>query len=247
MHKESPTPLIRQPKDRGARAREEMIYDEIHRAIAERRLLPGAKLTEEALCEVFDVSRARIRKVLLLLAKENVVDLEPNRGAFVWKPTVRDARNVLDARRVIELEVVNGAVAHASAADFAELRRIIAEEKKALAAKDYSRSMRLSGEFHMALARSAQNPILTEFLTGLISRSYLILASYQKRDSEICPQTDHEDLIKLIEKRDLDGALSAQRHHFAHIESELDLSKKKTSSLSLKQIFYPDGRVDIPT
>lgn len=237
--------MIQPPKDRGARAREEVIYDEIHRAIAERRLLPGAKLTEEALCEVFNVSRARIRKVLLLLAKENVINLEPNRGAFVWKPTVRDARNVLDARRVIEMEIVNGAVANASTGDFSEMRRIIAEEKKALAAKDYSRSMRLSGEFHMALARSAQNPILTEFLAGLISRSYLILASYQKRDSEICPQTDHEDLVKLIEARDLNGALHAQRHHFDHIESELDLSRKKSTSLTLKQIFYPEGQANI--
>jgi DNA-binding GntR family transcriptional regulator len=233
------------PKDRGARAREEVIYDEIHRAIAERRLLPGAKLTEEALGEIFNVSRARIRKVLLLLAKENVVNLEPNRGAFVWKPTVGDARNVLDARRVIELKIVSGAIEHASANDFSELRRIIAEEKKALAARDYSRSMRLSGEFHMALARSAQNPILTEFLAGLISRSYLILATYQKRDFEVCPQTDHEDLVNLIEKRNLDGALTAQRHHFDHIENELDLSRKKTASLTLKKIFYPEENSDI--
>jgi DNA-binding GntR family transcriptional regulator len=214
-----------------------VIYEEIHRAIAERRLLPGAKLTEEALCEVFDVSRARIRKVLLLLAKENVVQLEPNRGAFVWRPSVRDARNVLDARRVIELEIINGAVAHATAKDFAHMRSIIAEEKKALAATDYSRSMRLSGEFHMALAASAQNPILSEFLAGLISRCYLILATYQKRDAQTCPQTDHENLVTLLEKRDLAGALAAQRHHFDHIENELDLSDKQSASLTLKQIF----------
>jgi DNA-binding GntR family transcriptional regulator len=227
----------RQPKPRGVRSREQVIYEEIHRAIAERRLLPGAKLTEEALGEVFGVSRARIRKVLLLLAKGNIVQLEPNRGAFVWRPTVRDARNVLDARRVIELDVINGAVAHATAKDFAQMRSIIAEEKKALADADYSRSMRLSGEFHMALANSAQNPILSEFLSGLISRCYLILATYQKRDAQTCPQTDHEDIVALIEKRDLAGALAAQRHHFDHIENELDLSEKQPVSLTLKQIF----------
>lgn len=230
-------PLNRQSKARGTRSREQVIYEDIHRAIAERRLLPGAKLTEETLCEVFKVSRARIRKVLLLLAKENVVRLEPNRGAFVWRPTVRDARNVLDARRVIELEIINGATAHATAENFAEMRRIIAEEKTALATGDYSRSMRLSGEFHMALAASAQNPILSEFLAGLISRCYLILATYQKRDAQVCPQTDHEDLVALLEQRDLAGALTAQRHHFDHIESELDLSDKQPASLTLKQIF----------
>lgn len=224
-------------KAHGSRSREQAIYDDIHRAIAERRLLPGAKLTEEALAEVFNVSRARIRRVLLLLAKENIVRLEPNRGAFVWRPSVRDARNVLDARRVIELEIINGAIANADRGHLAVLRRIIAEEKKALADADYSRSMRLSGEFHMGLAHSANNPILSEFLAGLISRCYLILATYQKRDVQVCPQTDHEDLVALIEKRDLEGALAAQRLHFDHIEHELDLSDKPAVSLTLKQIF----------
>lgn len=224
-------------KAHGSRSREQAIYDDIHRAIAERRLLPGAKLTEEALGEVFNVSRARIRRVLLLLAKENVVRLEPNRGAFVWRPSVRDARNVLDARRVIELEIIRGAVAYADSDHIAGLRRIIGEEKKALLGADYSRSMRLSGEFHMALAHSANNHILSEFLAGLISRCYLILATYQKRDVQVCPQTDHEDLVDLIEKRDLEGALTAQRLHFDHIEHELDLSDKPAPSLTLKQIF----------
>lgn len=210
----------------GARPREQKIYQEIHKAIAERRLPPGSKLTEEALCEVFDVSRARIRKVLLLLAKENIVKIEPHRGAFVWRPSVVEAKNVLAARRAIELEIINGAIAEGKAEDFAEMRRIVGKEREALAAKDYSRTMRLSGEFHLALAQAANNPILTEFLSGLISRCYLILATYQRRDGETCPQNDHLNLVKFLEKRDLEGALKAQRAHFDHIERELDLSDK---------------------
>lgn len=221
----------------GARSREQKIYEEIHKAIAERRLPPGSKLTEEALCEVFSVSRARIRKVLLLLAKENIVKIEPNRGAFVWRPSITEAKNVLAARRAIELEIINGAIKHGTAEQFSELHRIVRKEREALASKDYSQTMRLSGEFHLALAQAANNPILTEFLSGLISRCYLILATYQRRDGETCPQDDHLNLVKLLEKRDLEGALQAQRTHFDHIEHELDLSDRKQSSFILKQIF----------
>ena len=96
--------------------KESRIYDEIHRAIAERRLEPGTKLAEESLADVFGVSRARIRKVLLLLAKEHVVKLEPNRGAFVWRPSVEEARNVLDARRAIELYLVKVAASNVTKA-----------------------------------------------------------------------------------------------------------------------------------
>jgi DNA-binding GntR family transcriptional regulator len=220
-----------------ARSREQEVIHEIHRAIAERRLLPGAKLSEEALAEVFDVSRARVRRVLLLLAKENIVQLEPNRGAFVWRPSVQDARNVLQARRVIELEIIRGSVENAKSTHIAELKRIIAEEKKALVDGDYSRSMRLSGEFHMALAHSANNPILSDFLSGLISRCYLILATYQKRDVQVCPQYDHEEILGCIERRDATAAVAAQSAHSDHIEHELDLSERPMVSLTLKQIF----------
>ena len=49
---------------------ETRIYREFHRAIAERRLAPGTKLVEDTLAHVFKTSRARIRKVLLVLAQE---------------------------------------------------------------------------------------------------------------------------------------------------------------------------------
>jgi DNA-binding GntR family transcriptional regulator len=220
-----------------ARTRERKVYDQIHRAIAERRLLPGAKLTEEALAEVFNVSRARIRRVLLLLAKEDVVKLELNRGAFVWRPSVSDAKHVLHARRIIEFELVKEAALNASKEQVADLRRIVAEEDKAIRSADYALSIRLSGEFHMALARCANNPILTEFLASLISRSYLILATYQRRDAQSCPNSDHQRLVDLIAKRDAEGALKAQQLHFEHIEHELDLAEKSTTRLNLKQIF----------
>ncbi len=219
-----------------ARSREKKVYDLIHRAIAERRLLPGTKLNEDALADVFNVSRARIRRVLLLLAKDDVVKLEPNRGAFVWRPSVQDARNVLHARRVIEFELVREAALKASKPQIKHLRQIVAEEELAIKNSDYALSIRLSGDFHIALAFCANNPILTEVLANLISRSYLILATYQKRDAQVCPNLDHQRIVDLIEARDAEGALEAQRRHFEHIEHELDLSEKATS-LNLKEIF----------
>ena len=59
------------PKQPGQKAEtpEATIYDKIHRAIAERRLLPGSRLVEDQLAEVFGVSRMRIRWVLQSLAR----------------------------------------------------------------------------------------------------------------------------------------------------------------------------------
>ncbi len=216
---------------------ESQIYDNIHQAIAERRLEPGVKLAEEALADVFGVSRARIRRVLLLLAKENVVKLEPNRGAFVRRPTVEEAKNVLAARRVIELYLVREAATRATKSDIAELRKIVDAEVMALKNENHDQTMRLSGEFHMAVADAAGNPIMAEFLGSLISRCYLILATYQRRDSQSCPQSDHGGIVDLIEKGDPDAASAAQEKHFEHILEELDLRNTPTQKTDLRNVF----------
>src|SRR6185295_872910 len=56
--------------------------------------------------EIFGLGRTRLRQVLQRLAHERVVTLMPNRGAIVARPSVREAREVFAARRVIEAGVV---------------------------------------------------------------------------------------------------------------------------------------------
>ena len=53
------------------------------------------------------VSRAGlVRKVLSRLAAEQLLDLIPNRGAFVAKPSVDETRDVYELRRILETGVV---------------------------------------------------------------------------------------------------------------------------------------------
>src|SRR5712671_3832643 len=103
------------------------IYHKIHAAIAEHRLLPGARLVEDQLGEVFGVSRMRIRSVLSSLARDKVVTLQRNRGAVVAHPTVKEAKEVFAARRLIEVALARDVV---RAADDKAVKRLRAHIKK---------------------------------------------------------------------------------------------------------------------
>ena len=59
---------------------DDIVYAHIFDAILEQRLAPGTKLSEEALGEIFGVSRTIIRRALSRLAHEGV--LLPERGQF---------------------------------------------------------------------------------------------------------------------------------------------------------------------
>ena len=81
---------------------EEGIVERIFAAVVEQRLPAGTKLSESALCEAFGVGRMHIRRSLLLLSSRGIVDLQPNRGAYVASPTAHQAREVFEARLTLE-------------------------------------------------------------------------------------------------------------------------------------------------
>src|SRR5260370_16483663 len=87
-------------------AHRNVIYERLMNAISEHRLQPGTKLAEDRLSTIFTVSRTTVRAVLQQLSHELVVTIVPNRGAFVASPTVEEARELFEARRQIELPII---------------------------------------------------------------------------------------------------------------------------------------------
>lgn len=216
---------------------ESAIYNKIHRAIAERRLLPGSRLIEDQLAEVFGVSRMRIRWVLQSLARDKVVTLHRNRGATVAKPTVKEAKEVFAARRLIEGALAREVI---RATDDKALKKLRAHIKKEIAAeKSHDRSMELrtSHDFHTLLAEIVGNAVLVDFLRELMARSSLITAIYERPDVSVCSHFTHAKLIELIEKKDEQGLVDAMLGHLDEIESYLQLYEKDEAPVDIKTIF----------
>src|SRR5215475_242131 len=131
----------------------EAIAERIRAAILEHRLAPGSKLTEAQLCDVFGVKRGPIRQALTLLANDRLVDLEPNRGAFVASPTLQEVHEVFEMRRIVELAVVEKICAGGHGAKrLKSIGGMIGRERKAFETRDFPSWIRLSGEFHTELA-----------------------------------------------------------------------------------------------
>src|SRR5689334_10284023 len=112
------------------------IYARVLEAIMEHRIAPGRKLVEDKLAEVFGVSRTIIRQTLARLAHESIVTLVPNRGAFVTSPTVEEAKEVFELRRLVEPTLARRLAANGTAEQFAALRATIAREAAARDAND---------------------------------------------------------------------------------------------------------------
>ncbi|MBS7543665.1 GntR family transcriptional regulator [Ancylobacter oerskovii] len=220
-------PVVDSPVAQRGRS-EAPIRARILQAIFERRLHPGEKLTEERVAELFGVSRTVVRQALARLAQDGIVEQRPNRGAFVAAPSRADARHVLDARAVVEPEIAATACCGPATA-VARLRRHVAMENEARAAGERATLVRLTGEFHIALAEAAGNPVFVRLLTELQALSSLAILLYARGEHAACPPHEHADIVQAIEAGDGETAARLMRVHIAHVAEELDLAEPNGS------------------
>jgi DNA-binding GntR family transcriptional regulator len=201
-----------------------LIHQDIYAAIINHKIAPGMALQEDALAQAFGVSRTVVRKVLQKLAHEKLVDLFPNRGAFVAKPSAEEARDVFEARRRIETIVVGLVVERATDEDIDALVDLAAAEKSAVERGNKKERVKLSGDFHRELAVLTGNSILGGILNDLISRTSLIIALYESPGAVPCSHNEHLEIAEALKRRDAKKAIQYMDHHIGHIEAQIDLT-----------------------
>ena len=230
-----PERLERTPKG----ASKEDIYGRIYEAIVEHRLLPGTKLTEERIAELFAVSRTQVRGVLQRLSVEQLITLIPNRGAFVTTPSAEEAHDVLEVRRTLEPAVVQRLMARIAAGKaptaVRQLRALVRREQQARDRGDRRTTVRLSGEFHVQLALLSGSSIMARMMRELTPLTCLAILTFEAPTGAACPNDEHTLLIDAIEAGDLDKAVSLMTHHLHHIEQALDLHVEETQEIDLAE------------
>lgn len=206
------------------------VYQGIYRAMLEHRLAPGAWLREEELAETFGVSRTVVRQALQRLAQDHLIELLHNRGARVSRPSRQDAAHVLEARRVIECEIARRLGGRIGDVQLTELRALAQAEAEADQRGDGAAAVRLSGEFHLALARMHGNPLFTRLLDSLLPVTSMLMALFKAGGGPVCVAHRHVDLIAAL-ARDGPAAAAEMRRHLKELEAALTGSAMPSQTL----------------
>jgi DNA-binding GntR family transcriptional regulator len=212
------------------------VYGALRDAILSHRLAPGTKLPEDELASIYSVGRSVVRSALQALAHDRLARLEPNRGAFVAQPSKEEAREIFEARALIEPKVAALAAAMAKRADISALRAHLEGEHSAVKAGRDSDAIALSARFHVMLARIAGHSTFLGFVEELVSRSSLIIALYWQRRDTTCETHAHQALVDAIAKGDTRNASVLMRRHLVDLLAGLDLTLGDTASEGLAEI-----------
>ncbi len=198
------------------------VYAQVKHAILAGDLPGGAFVTEGALAAQTGVSRTPVREALLRLEGEGLVRLYPKKGALVSPPTADEARDVLEARIVIEEWAARTVWPRR-----AELLDDLADELESMRATrrsgDITRLVEHDRRFHEILVAAAGNAVLTRTYQGLRDRQLTIRAAAMCRSGERIDRAvdGHTELLSLLREGTVEAFVQATRQHVADAMTHL--------------------------
>lgn len=211
------------------RGRSHAVHRALKRAILDQALSPGSKLPEDSIGERLGVSRTLVREALVRLSEEGLVDLRPNKGATVARPTLEEGRNLFLTRMALERLVVETLSGRLTKEQIETLSAHIASEEAAKT--EHALSIRLAGEFHTLLAQMTNNASLIRYVNETVARSSLILALYGRPHSSECAVSEHQDLLDNLIAGKTDAATKLMTHHLDSITTRALLPKEDDKNI----------------
>jgi len=210
----------------------QFIMENVERSILERKLVPGQKLpTEQALCEMFSVSRTAVREALRMLSAKGLISIRRRSGSFVNDLSTGDTTSsfrlllnlafdreyvdhVLALRVLIEPEVARWAAAQRTEEDLVRLQKNLDAMAKADPADPVFESA-LDQEFHVALAAASHNPVVPLVLQPVFTLMPRIRALVYRHvpHCETSALAYHRKMFRAIRAGEGDQAAEIMRRH----------------------------------
>lgn len=215
---------------------EMFIYQKLRDSILQRQLAPGNQLVESVISDKMNVGRTPIRGAIRKLADEGLVNIVPNRGAFVIQPTKEEIIQAYELRMELEQLAARMAVPHMDETDYEQMRRLCDEEGETIRQADIRAYLRINKAFHMTFIRKCANLFLIDFAEKLIDQTNIYLVLYEMVFYRTTAQTapgaaEHREIVRLFEEKDAESAGTKVRSHIANAMNNLQLDNVRFSNL----------------
>ncbi len=202
MHMVAPTSTIR-------------VHEVLRTAILDGDLAPGERLRAEALAGRFGTSRTPVREALLMLEREGLVDVLPNRGAIVRSFDADDLLDLYEVRSLIEPHAAARAATRIDDAALARLDELCdaAQSPKATVGDQ----IMFNEEFHRVIVEAAESPRIVVEAAGSprLTSAMRAVAGIPREFRTAFWASDEQRAQSLFCHRELVSALAAKQPELA--------------------------------
>ncbi len=211
----------------------------VTKAILDHKLLPGTKLGEREIAEIFGLSRVVVRQALIELSDEGLVSLQHHRGAFVAKLSLGEALEIYEALTMLEQATAEKLAERGAMAGLGELRLMIERQAKAYADGNQMLADDIGRDFHSVLVRLGRNRIIEEFHTQLTRRAALMWSLYDSQPDTCAFVADHQKIVDLIEAGEVAAVKRHIQMHNNLVARSFDFEGSRKQELSVREALLP--------
>lgn len=166
------------------------IFSCIQEKIVSKNLFQGQKLTEEDICRQYEVSRTPVREALKQLENAGLIEMIPNRGAFVLGISDSELEDMYCLRKEYEIIAVRWAIERIDKEGLENLQEAYEFMEFYTLKRDYDKMLNINTNFHKIIYMAAGNKILYRILTEF--------QTYMKpyRSNSSCSDKDMDKILE---------------------------------------------------
>ncbi|MET3728095.1 DNA-binding GntR family transcriptional regulator [Fictibacillus halophilus] len=214
---------------------EQKVYHLIKNAILNRQIAPGNQLFENAIAEKVNASRTPIRSAIMKLESEGLVNVIPNKGAFIVQPTIEEMVQAFEMRKTLEEMAIHKGFSNLAADEVKQLKQLLNEMKSAYMERDIVPYQEKNNAFHLVLANASGNSYLIEFMKKILSQITIYMVLYDVfngKSNEEQDMLEHEQMIQYIEKGEEENLRVLLLQHLDNSLTKLQQDKLNYQSLT---------------
>ncbi len=190
------------------------IADMLRDMIMTGKIKEGSKINENELCSSMGVSKTPLREALRVLSVEGLIELIPNRGAFVNQPDFAEINEMFDVMILLEGFCARSACMKMSPKDFSQLEKLHCQLERKFENGDQEGYIQINNQYHSLVQQLAGNRSLNQIIDGL--RKRVLLYRFQSLMAEgrmLESIQEHRELLEVFRNRNHDKAEKLMQDH----------------------------------
>jgi DNA-binding GntR family transcriptional regulator len=193
-------------------------YLQIQQTIKERiwhgEYKPGDRLFEAQLAKQFSISRSPVREAIRTLINEGLLIMDEKSQITVYKPTLKDVRDIYGCRVALESAAVALAAGRASERQIEELGRIIEKTEAAVESNRKEEIVKWNTKFHEHIILISENIRLKKLVDELHSLTYYYrLLNIEGKERGLIILKGHKEIFNAIREKDPEKAVQSLKKH----------------------------------
>ena len=192
----------------------DVVFKTLRQGILTGELKPGERLMEIHLANKLGVSRTPIREAIRKLELEGLVNIVPNKGAYVTGISAKDTQDIYVIRSYLEGLAARWACERITEVEIESLEEIVYLSEFHAKKKHYEQLVELDNKFHESIYRASGSKILEHELTTFHHYLERIRKqSLQKAERALQSNEEHTAILEAIRQRDGDLAEKLAHEH----------------------------------